>query len=78
MSRTKYSRRMLRGQLPRISDAQLLSALRSGRLSPLPSPPAYTLDFLQQLRGLKKRQTKARMNENIRREAFLMSDSAGW
>lgn len=67
--------RMLRGQLPRISDRKILSALRSGRLSSFSVPPAYDLDLLQHVRRLKKQQTKARMNETIRREASFNSRS---
>ena len=66
-----------RDEPPHVSDQQILSALRSGRLSPTPVTPNYLRDLLQRIRRLRKQQTKARMNENIRREAFIMSNSCG-
>jgi len=65
------------GQSPRVSDQQLVSAFRSGRLSPRPAAPNYLPELLQRIRRLQKQQAKARMSENIRRETFLMSNSCG-
>ena len=62
--------RTFRDQPPHVSDQQLVSALRSGRLSPTPATPHYLPGLLQRIRRLRKQQTKARMNDNIRREAF--------
>ena len=71
------SQPMRRGLPPRISDQQILSALRSGRLSPRPATPAYDLDLLQRVRRLRQQQTKAKMNDSIRRQALIMSPSFG-
>ena len=70
-------RRMYRGQPPRFSDDQILAALRSGQLSPLPNRPDYTLDFPQLVRRLRQQQTKARMNEAMRSHALIMTQSVG-
>jgi hypothetical protein len=70
-------RRMYRGQPPRFSDDQILAALRSGQLSPLPNRPDYTLDFPQLVRRLRQQQTKARMNEAMRSHALIMTQSLG-
>ena len=69
--------RMLHNQPSHVFDQQLVSAIRSGQLSPKPAMPSHLPELLQRIRRLQKQQTKARMNENIRREAFLMSKSTG-
>lgn len=68
-------RRMYRGQPPRFSDDQILAALRSGLLSPAPNRPDDTIDFPQFVRRLRQQQTKTRMNDAMRSQALIMTQS---